>query len=863
MPPSNPLPPKENALFKRILRCYEHKQYKNALKFAKQILSNPKYGEHGETLAMKGLTLNCLGRKDEAYEYVRRGLRNDLKSPVCWHVYGLLQRSDKKYDEAIKCYRNALKWEKDNIQILRDLSLLQIQMRDLEGYKDTRYQLFVLRPTQRTTWIGFAMSYHLLGEHEMANSILDAFRTNQMKGPYDYEHSELLLYQNMVLAESGHYDRALQHLTKFESQILDKLSIKETSGEYYLKLKRYNEAESVYVDLLKRNPENVMYYQKLIEAKQFSNADERVAFFEEYKKEFLKAIAPRRLQLTEAQSQPIFEKLVDEYLRHGLHKGIPPLFVDLRSLYVDQFKADTIEKLILQYVENLSKNDKFSSRPDEERQPASALLWTYYFAAQHFDYKMDTARALSFIDAAIEHTPTLIELFIAKGRIYKHAGDPISAYQMLEEAQAMDTADRYVNSKCARYMLRAGHIKRAEEMCAKFTREGVPATENLNEMQCMWFQTEAAAAYQRLQQWGEALKKAHEVDRHFSEIMEDQFDFHSYCMRKMTLRSYVGLLRLEDVLRAHPFYFRCARVAIQVYLTLYEHPLQDAPQTSEPDTENLAPSELKKLRNKQRKAKRKAEQESALAAQVQVKREQHHKARQQQEQGDPEAPQLDELIPEKLARAEDPLEQAMRFLLPLRLLAADRIDTHLMAFEIYYRKEKPLLMLQSIKRAWNLQSDHHHLHDCMIRFKCWLDEKQCELNPHVASVINAETQPMFGERSALTMAQEYLESHGNSSQACALWAARALARLVPERTGRARGLVTSLALPATTIQGCVEVLESLKDGDFGSCEKEIEDYIEACRAKFPYANAFKPPQELPENQTDDTPLQPKEIDLTQ
>lgn len=42
---------------------------------------------------------------------------------------------------------------------------------------------------------------------------------------------------------------------------------------------------------------------------------------------------------------------------------------------------------------------------------------------------------------------------------------------------------------------------------------GVPATENLNEMQCMWFQTEAAAAYQRLGQWGEALKKAHEVDR--------------------------------------------------------------------------------------------------------------------------------------------------------------------------------------------------------------------------------------------------------------------------------------------------------------------------------------------------------------
>lgn len=63
-----------------------------------------------------------------------------------WHVYGLLQRSDKKYDEAIKCYRNALKWDKDNLQILRDLSLLQIQMRDLEGYRVSFCRIHLWRP---------------------------------------------------------------------------------------------------------------------------------------------------------------------------------------------------------------------------------------------------------------------------------------------------------------------------------------------------------------------------------------------------------------------------------------------------------------------------------------------------------------------------------------------------------------------------------------------------------------------------------------------------------------------------------------------------------------------------------------------
>ena len=36
-----------------------------------------------ETQAMKGLILNCLGRKEEAYDFVRRGLKNDFKSHVC------------------------------------------------------------------------------------------------------------------------------------------------------------------------------------------------------------------------------------------------------------------------------------------------------------------------------------------------------------------------------------------------------------------------------------------------------------------------------------------------------------------------------------------------------------------------------------------------------------------------------------------------------------------------------------------------------------------------------------------------------------------------------------------------------------
>ncbi len=50
-------------------------------------------------------------------------------------------------------------------------------------------------------------------------------------------------------------------------------------------------------------------------------------------------------------------------------------------------------------------------------------------------------------------------------------------------------------------------------------------------------------------QYGKALKKLMAVDKHFADIMEDQFDFHSYCLRKMTLRAYLRMLRCVTVNR--------------------------------------------------------------------------------------------------------------------------------------------------------------------------------------------------------------------------------------------------------------------------------------------------------------------------
>ena len=44
------------------------------------------------------------------------------------------------------------------------------------------------------------------------------------------------------------------------------------------------------------------------------------------------------------------------------------------------------------------------------------------------------------------------------------------AADCMDEARSLDTADRYVNCKCAKYQLRANQVQKAEETCGLFTR---------------------------------------------------------------------------------------------------------------------------------------------------------------------------------------------------------------------------------------------------------------------------------------------------------------------------------------------------------------------------------------------------------
>jgi N-alpha-acetyltransferase 15/16, NatA auxiliary subunit len=88
-----PLPKKENDAFKNVVKFYEQKQYKKAVKQADLILK--KYPNHGETLAMKGLVLNNMNKKEEAHSLVKQGLMNDMRCVIyCFVLFCTINGKD-------------------------------------------------------------------------------------------------------------------------------------------------------------------------------------------------------------------------------------------------------------------------------------------------------------------------------------------------------------------------------------------------------------------------------------------------------------------------------------------------------------------------------------------------------------------------------------------------------------------------------------------------------------------------------------------------------------------------------------------------------------------------------------------------
>ncbi|CEL91625.1 unnamed protein product [Vitrella brassicaformis CCMP3155] len=1071
---SQPLPAKEGAHFKSIMRLYEAKQHKKVVKLADQILK--KYPEHGETLSMKGLAMSNMDKKDQAYELCKKGLRCDVKSQVCWHALGILYRQDKDYQEAAKCYRQALRIEPENFTIMRDLSNLQIHIRQLEGFRETRRKLLSLKPALRFNWTTFALAHHLCGSLDAAVGVLEEHEKtfkDDSESIDAYDAGEVSMYKAMVLEESGRYEEAIDYLTEQlrEGRCPDKVGYYETVGRLSLYLRNFDDAHAAYTHLFKACPEHEDYALGLqaatvqlhdisppppppgdpvqppdskkkgrakkkvrealpngpqceqpppaLAAKECDNLSYclptappaaspqsmvppptpstdapapdsdsqrdasgqgsetsghsaptpfsvgRIRLFSktihplgkplcgwlEAPSELLeggpgrrgdggegldgtddihhrphwkrrKAVSGRRFEcvgrLTDEQQERVcgfydalrqqypksdvvrrlplyftegdrFAKRLDEYLRPRIRKGIPSLFNLLKCFYTPE-KGAFVEQLLTGYLRSLEATpstfgppaglptdagDANNATPKEEL-PLS-YLFTLTILAQHADYMGRTSEALEWIDKAIQHTPTLVDLYSIKARICKHAGAFERASELAEEARQLDLADRFLNTKSVKYLLRINKTQQALSTALLFSKEqDSDATPNLFDMQCMWFEYEIGRAYRRVHDYARALKNFHRIVNHLNDFREDQFDFHGYCQRKMSNRTYLSFLRMEDRLYSHKFFRRAAKQLIDLYLFLHsEKGKPGASESSEApkaEEEALTPAERKRLKNKLKKEAKKAEASSSAAEEKTATTTQVKSKRRVDD--DPHGAKLIE---------KDPIEEATKIAATLQEHCSLDPTTHALAYRLHKTRRMPLLQLRALRRLWELcQRDpfNHKLAPLLADFTHNVcvnaDQTNTDAPPpspapspppglsdEVRSVLVSELAPLLpppflpapsaasdgggmsvdqlrdaGARFATAAAEKLGAAPSIKMKRAGLCVLRNGGARLSGDSALCKGILETLSPRDGTLRDCIKMLEFLQ------AEPQLQSYADtfksSCHALYPLADFFQP-----------------------
>lgn len=840
---------KDKKLFADLLSQYENRQLTKGRKTADQILK--KYPEHGETMCMKGLILVHLGQRDEGINLVKEGMRKDLSSHICWHVWALIQKSEHKYEDALKSYIQALKFDKDNFNILRDTAVLQTQTRQFEGLVETRHNLLHLRPYNRHHWVGLAVAYQLNGNLPEAKQVLEYIEGFlRSVGSYDVEFSELLMYHIRILEDMGDFQSAVDMLESHDrtkgGSVLNRMAGTEVKARLLAKLKESNaddeqktawteQADAAWRWLLSQNADGYEYYKGFLANQGIDlanvtdeNREKALEMLHGYfNAQF--ATAPRRLALHVATGQE-FKDLIKPYLTNALTKGIPSLFADLKPLYGDPAKRQIIEDTVEEFRATLATSPPSTGDSIEP----TTYLWALYLLAQHHSYLGRHKQALEILDVAITHTPTLPELYMTRARVLKRAGDPHGAARAMNDARLLDGQDRFINTKTGKYLLRAGMVNEADAIFSKFTRGGASAAVDLEEMQAMHYLIEQGDSYRRAGKLNLALKKYYVIQKVFESFREDQYEFHQYSVRKTILNVYTEMLKWEDNVRSHPGFIHAAVATVQIWVALYDDAtLGPSLQPAETTASDVS---SKKAINKAKKAARKGQPEADGANSKKAT------ATQSEDKGlDPPRPKDDDPEGLKLVLAEDPLERADKYLTGLSELVPQNMDICFAIYDVAIRRKKYLQAVRMLTRAHSLDSEHPDLHSRIVHLRNTVSSLPEPIPAPVGPVLAESIASLLPAEVSLELFNsQYLQKH--SSLPMAIVAHAKVARILKAPQDEIDSILFTVLKEPVQLdhEAAFVVLSYLKEMK----SPRSEEFRIACNDRFELSTLFRSDEEI-------------------
>ncbi|EOD39773.1 hypothetical protein EMIHUDRAFT_454384 [Emiliania huxleyi CCMP1516] len=550
---------------------------------------------------------------------------------------------------------------------------------------------------------------------------------------------------------------ALDDLDAIKEKVADRTGWRERRAALLLAVGRHGEAGEEYLALLKRNPEHFGWHAGLQAAAhplaatlQSGDPDRAVvASGQEMRSRpqaaTLQTATPTERWLSaevtaeaEATLAALYSKLQKAYPKSQACMRLPPACMRLPLDFTRSPPA--FAAALDAYARSYVRKGVPSLFADLKPLCAEGAWSRVLFGEVVAGWVGALEATGAFPDTCEKEPPST--LMWARARVYKHAGHASAAARWMEEARKMDLADR-----------------------------------------CVWFELELAASYLRTGDYGRALKNFAHVEQHFADIGEDQFDFHTYCVRKMTLREYVKMVRFEDTLHGHAFYVTAACGIIDTYLR----------------TRDCIVDTYLRI---------------ALAS--------------------VEAPLAK-------ARAGGAAAGYMRTLL---LHAPAELRVQVLACQLAMARSKPLLALRALRKALSLGAADAQVHRSAARFLHLYRAGGAALAPAVATVVERHSAQILAAAGLPTGAtaeaynDAFLARAGGGAAAAAVAHAEVRALVAPAQAAAAREALASLDLQQASLAVCKEALALLEPGGALADAAAAAAFRQKAVARFPHAPAF-------------------------
>ncbi|KJH48806.1 hypothetical protein DICVIV_05059 [Dictyocaulus viviparus] len=238
--------------------------------------------------------------------------------------------------------------------------------------------------------------------------------------------------------------------------------------------------------------------------------------------------------------------------------------------------------------------------------------------------------------------------------------------------------------------------------------------------------------------------------------------------------------------------------------------------------DGLTANELKKLKKQQKKQEKKQEQKKI--------------ASKKDEYTNP-AMQFDA---DALLKTDKPLDDAAKFIQHLHMLGSKHVMAYNIGFEVYLRKNKPLLMLKCLKKAAMLDDNDPFLHVCRIKF-LKIREKS-NYTGVVGTLVEELSSQLFSVEDPFILNDDFKNRNINSLRHRL---AVAESNLILDPTSESitkNWIFKSLEddkLTGRTLKTVGNLYDGIHYGRYGKWSKEeIETFVRQCRSMFPQAQIF-------------------------